>query len=60
MTPQQKCNCRCHKGIYGICLYCQETKCSEWKPLFPNIKIKKHNDTRIIDMLAEIRSLNEI
>lgn len=53
-SSKDECSCTCHKGIYGICLYCQEKKCSEYKPLFPNIK-SNYNDTRVKDILTELR-----
>jgi len=48
-----KCGCRCHKGILGICLWCQDKSCSYCKPKFNN----KTNavDTRVKDTLMTLR-----
>jgi len=50
----ETCKCRCHKGNLGICLWCQGQPCSEFHPLFPNIK-SNYKDTRVIDTLVTLR-----
>ena len=49
-----KCCCRCHKGNLGICLWCQGQQCTEFHPLFQNIK-SNYKDTHISDLLGKIR-----